>query len=95
MKFIFPQNYNFTTKLFGLLDYPTAIFNFIWWFIVFIITKIFITDLLTKIIVFIITCFPILLISLFGFHQENIIYVFKYLLIFYKNPKLYLYKKDK
>ena len=95
MKFIFPQNYNFNTKLFGLLDYPTAILNFIWWFIIFIITKIFVTDLLTKITIFIITCFPILLISLVGFHQENIIYVFKYLLIFYKKPKLYLYKKDK
>ena len=54
MKFIFPQNYNFNTKLFGILDYPTAIFNFIWWIIIFIITKIFILDLLTKIIIFII-----------------------------------------
>jgi len=93
MKFIFPQNYNFNTKLFGLLDYPTAIFNFIWWIIIFIITKLFIKDLFIKIIFFIITCFPILLISLFGFNQENIIYVFKYLIIFYKNTKLYLYKK--
>lgn len=94
MKFIFPQNYHFNTKLFGLLDYPTAIFNFIWWIIIFIITKLFVTDLLTKIIIFIITCFPILLISLFGFHQENIIYVFKYLFIFYKNTKLYIYNKN-
>ena len=93
MKFIFPQNYNFNTKLFGLLDYPTAIFNFICWIIIFIITKLFIKDLFIKIIFFIITCFPILLISLFGFNQENIIYVFKYLIIFYKNTKLYLYKK--
>lgn len=94
MKFIFPQNYHFNTKLFGLLDYPTAIFNFIWWLIIFIITKFFITDLLTKIIIFIITCFPILLISFIGFQQENIIYVFRYLFIFYKSNKIYLYKKD-
>lgn len=94
MKFIFPQNYRFRPKLFGLFDYPTAIFNFIWWIIIFCITKLFSFDLLTKFIIFIITCFPILLISLFGFHQENIIYVFHYLLIFYKSPKLYLYKKD-
>lgn len=94
MKFIFPQNYNFNTKLFGLLDYPTVIFNFILWFIIFIITKIFIIDLMTKIIIFIIICFPILLISLFGFQQENIIYVFKYLFIFYKSNKIYLYKKS-
>ena len=94
MKFIFPQNYNFNTKLFGLLDYPTAIFNFIWWIIIFIITKLFISYLLTKIIIFIITCFPILLISILGVHQENIVYVFKYLFSFYKNNKIYLYKKD-
>ena len=93
MKFIFPQNYNFHSKLFGLLDYSTAIFNFVCWFIVFIFTKLFISDLFTKIILFIIVCFPIFLISCLAFHQENIIYVFHYLFVFYKKPKLYLYKK--
>lgn len=93
MKFIFPQNYNFKTKLFGLLDYPTVIFNILLWIFVFIITKIIIKDLIIKIIIFIIFCFPIFLISLFGFNQENIIYVFKYLFLFYKKPKLYLFKK--
>ena len=94
MKFIFPQNYRFQTKLFGFIDYPTAILNFIWWFIIFIITKILMLDLFTKIIVFIITCFPVLLISLFGFRQENILYVFRYLFSFLKSHKIYLYKKD-
>ena len=94
MKFIFPQNYRFHTKLFGMLDYPTAFFNFIWWCIIFIITKIFLVDLLTKIIIFIITCFPIFLISLFGFQQENILYVLYYLFIFLKSHKIYLYKKS-
>ncbi len=94
MKFIFPQNYRFQTKLFGFIDYPTAILNFIWWFIIFIITKILMLDLFTKIIVFIITCFPVLLISLFGFRQENILYVFRYLFSFWKSHKIYLYKKD-
>ena len=60
MKFIFPQNYNFNTKLFGVLDYPTAIFNFIWWIIVFIITNLFVLDLLTKIIIFIVTCLSLI-----------------------------------
>lgn len=93
MKFIFPQNYNFNSKLFGLLDYPTAILNFSWWFIIFIVTKLFISELLIKIIFFIITCFPLLLISLFGFHQENIIFVLRYLFVFFKSTKIYLYKK--
>ena len=94
MKFIFPQNYRFQTKLFGFIDYQTAILNFVWWFIIFLITKIFMLDLFTKIIIFIITCFPVLLISLFGFQQENILYVFRYLFLFWKSHKIYLYKKD-
>lgn len=94
MKFIFPQNYRFHSKLFGLFDYPTAIFNVIWWCIIFLVTKILIRDLLLKIIIFIITCFPIFLISLFGFQQENILYVFSYLFIFWKSHKIYLYKKN-
>ena len=63
MKFIFPQNYHFHTKLFGLLDYPTAILNFCWWIIMFLITKILPFPLLDKLIFFIITCFPLFLIS--------------------------------
>ena len=93
MKFIFPQNYNFNTKLFGILDYQTTIFNIICWFIIILIAKILKLNLLSKIILFIIICFPILLISMFGFYQENIIYVFKYILKFYTNPQIYLYKK--
>lgn len=93
MKFIFPQNYNFKTKLFGLLDYPTVIFNFIFFIIIFIFTKLFIHDLFTKIIIFIVTCFPIFLISCVAFHQENIVYVLIYLFKFYKNDKIYIYRK--
>ena len=92
MKFIFPQNYNFNFKLFGFFDSKTFIFNIVWWFIIFLFTNIF-SDLLNKIIFFIIFCFPILLISLFGINQENILYVFKYIFIFTISPKIYLYKK--
>ena len=92
MKFIFPQNYNFNFKIFGFLDYKTIVFNFIYFFIIFIFTNIF-SDLLFKIIFLIIFYLPILLISLFGFNQENIIYVFEYLFLFFKRPKYYLYKK--
>lgn len=92
MKFIFPQNYNFNFKLFGFLDYKTLFFNLIWWLIIFLISNLFF-DLLFKIVFFIIFCFPILLISLFGFNQENILYVFKYIFLYYKKPKIYLYNK--
>lgn len=94
MKFVFPQNYNFHTKLFGFIDYPTAILNICWWFLIFIVTKLLVQDLLIKIIVFILTCFPVFLLSIFGFHQENILYVLRYLFIFLKSNKLYLFKKE-
>lgn len=94
MKFIFPQNYSFNTKLFGLIDYQTAILNLCCLVIVFIITSLLKLNLFSKIIIFIITCFPILLISIFGIHQENILYVFCYIFNFIKRPKIYLYQKD-
>ena len=31
MKFIFPQNYNFKNKLFGIIDYSSLIFNIIFY----------------------------------------------------------------
>ena len=37
MKFIFPQNYKFNTKIFGLINYQTAILNVIWDSLVFLI----------------------------------------------------------
>ena len=92
MKFIFPQNYNFSFKLFGFLDYKAIFLNLIWWLIIFFISNIF-SDLLFKVVFFIIFCFTVLLISLFGFNQENIFYVLKYIFLYFKNPKIYLYKK--
>ena len=37
MKFIFPQNYNFKNKLFGIIDYSSLIFNIIWDLIIFLL----------------------------------------------------------
>ena len=93
MKYIFPQNYNFKTKFLGLVDYSTAIFNVVCWIIIFLITKLFNFNLITTFTFFIVTCFPILLVSTFGFHQENIIYVFRYIFVYLKSNKIYLYKK--
>lgn len=33
MKFIFPQNYNFKNKLFGIIDYTNLFLNIIWNFL--------------------------------------------------------------
>ena len=41
MKFIFPQNYNFKTKLFGVIDYSTIFLNLFWDIFVLIFIQIF------------------------------------------------------
>lgn len=93
MKFIIPQNYNFKNKIFGVIDYSTAIFNVVWYVVIFGILQLFFTDWNIKIFLLISFCFPITLFSLVGFNGEPIIYVLKYLLKYILKPKLYLYKK--
>ena len=93
MKFIFPQNYNFKNKLFGVLDYNTVIANIIWALIILIFINIFFQNLNIKIFLFIIFCFSFLLLSIFGFNGENILYVFSYIFKFAVKQKIYFYNK--
>lgn len=93
MKFIFPQNYDFKNKLFGVIDYSTAFVNLLWYGIVFILINLIFKDLTFKIFIFIVLCFPLLLFSFAGFNGENILYVFSYITHFIIKPKLFLYKK--
>ncbi len=92
MKFIFPQNYNFKSKLFGIIDYNIIILNLIWDFIVFIFINFF-NNLNIKIFLFFIFCFPLLLFSFSGFNGENIFYVFKYIFYFLFKQKLLFFLK--
>ena len=93
MKFIFPQNYDFNTKLFGLIDYTTAILNVIWSGFILLLVNIFFNSLNVKIFIFIIFSFPVLLFSIIGINGENIIYVASYLIKYFLKQKLYLYEK--
>ncbi len=93
MKFIFPQNYNFNNKLFGSIDYSTAIFNIIWISLITSILNIFFTSISLKIFIGITLCFPLLLLSFIGFNGENILSVFSYLFRFIFKQKLFLYNK--
>ncbi len=92
MKFIFPQNYNFNSKLLGFIDYSTAILNAVWFAFVFCLVNIIFSNLNIRIVLFIVLCFPVLLFSIIGFNHENIIYVFLYISKYVRRPKLYLYK---
>lgn len=92
MKFIFPQNYNFSSKFLGFIDYSTAIINILWFVFIFCILNILFSSLQLKIFLFIILCFPFLIFSIVGFNHENILYVMFYILKFLNSPKTYLYK---
>lgn len=92
MKFIFPQNYNFKSKLFGIIDYSTIFLNLFWDLFVFIFINFF-NNLNIKIFLFFVLCFPLLLFSFSGFNGENIIYVIIYIFKFLLKPKLLLFKK--
>lgn len=94
MKFIIPQNYDFKNKLLGFMDYTTAIFNVVWALLVFIVVNTIPIAINFKIGIFIVFYFPLLLFSFFGFNNENIIYVFRYIIKFVINSKVYFYVKD-
>lgn len=93
MKFIFPQNYDFKSKLFGVIDYSTIFLNLFWNLFVFIFINFF-NNLNIKIFLFFIFSFPIFLFSISGFNGEKITYVFKYIFIFLFKQKLLFYQKN-
>ena len=94
MKFIFPQNYNFKNKIFGVIDYTTAFVNLIWYVIVFLLINLIFKSINIKVFLFILLCFPLFLFSFSGFHGENIILVIRYLFKFIFRQKLYFYSKN-
>ena len=89
MKFIFPQNYNFKNKLFGFIDYSTAILNILWYVFMFAVVDLLFVDITVKVAVFIVFALPLFLFSLLGFNHENILYVVAYMYMFIKNRKIY------
>jgi len=94
MKFIFPQNYNFRGKLFGFLDYSSAILISIIGFILYIFINFFNFNFSFKFAIFIILFLPVLLLSIVGFNNESLFYVITYITHFLFNPKIYCFKKS-
>ena len=95
MNFIFPSNYAFKNKLFGIIDYTTAIVNLIWYIFIFAVVNIFFNSINIKVFLFIILCLPFFIFSIAGIHKENIISVIIYISKFFKNSKIYFYDKTK
>ena len=93
MKFIFPQNYDFKNKLFGIIDYPTLFVNIVWFLLIFLICNFLFASINVKIFVFICFSLPLLPFSFSGFNGENFIYVFIYMYKFIIKQKLFFYQK--
>ena len=93
MKFIFPSNYAFRNKLFGIIDYTTAIVNLIWYIFIFCLVNLIFQNTSIKVFIFISLCFTVFLFSILGFKNENIINILSYIIKFYKNRNIYFYKK--
>ena len=93
MKFIFPKNYDFKSKLFGVFDYFTIIIDIIYSLFIFSICNVIFNDIYIKIFIIFSLCFPIILLSIFGLNNENIFLVLLYIFKYFFKPKLYLYNK--
>lgn len=94
MKFIFPKNYNFKSKLFGFIDYSTALIDVVLGTLIFFITNLLFKNINLKIYFFVGLFFPILLFSILGVQKESFLNVLFYIIKFFKNQNVYLYKKD-
>lgn len=94
MKFIFPQNYNFKNKLFGVIDYTTAIINILWFIFIIFISSIIFKNWNIRIFLIITFCFPLFLFSFVGFNNENILHVLSYLFSYIIKQKIYFYSKN-
>lgn len=93
MNFIIPKNYKFKPKLFGLIDYQTAVLNSIWAGILYVIANIIFSSLTTKVYFGIGLFVPFLLFTIIGVNHESIVSVLIYIFKFYKSQKIYVYKK--
>lgn len=92
MKFTFPRNYKYKNKIFGIIDYSTAIINIIFYLIVYFLIKLLFKKIQIKIFLFVLICFPCFLLSIVNNEKENIFSIIKYFIKYLKSKKIYLYK---
>lgn len=93
MNFVFPSNYNFKNKLFGLIDYTTAIINVVWYIFSFCLVNLFFSDLNFRILFFSVLAIPFFIFSIINNRNESILIVLTYIFKFFYSPKLYFYRK--
>ena len=93
MRFIFPQNYKFNKKIFGLIDAQTAVISAIWAGIMYLLVNFIFKSLYIKIFSFIVTVFPVIIFSIVGFNGENIVNVVIYMVKFMMRRRIMFYSK--
>ena len=93
MKFIFPQNYNYNYKIFGLIDYKNGLLIAIWSGLIFLMLNILFKSLNIKIFLFIILVLPIAIFSIVGVNGESIIDTSAYMSKFILRQKILFYSK--
>ncbi len=94
MHFVFPQNYNFHSKLFGVFNYTSLVFDAFLAIFLFAFSNLLFEELEIKILFFIGLYLPIFLLSFIGVHNESIFSVFLVLYQFIKNRHIYFYSKS-
>ena len=92
MKFIFPKNYKYKNKIFGMFDYSTAIINLIFYIVVYFFINFFFIKVQLKIFLFILICFPCFLLSVINGDNENIFSLIKIFIKYLKSRKIYIFK---
>lgn len=93
MLFIFPKNYNLSSKFLGIIDYLSLFFNLMWQIFIFCLSNLLFNNITIKISLFIAFCLPLLILSITGMSNESIFFMLYYLVKFIFSNKIYLFNK--
>lgn len=93
MKFIFPKNYKYRLKFLGFIDYFTGIVDLVIGLIIYLILLLIVKNIEVRIYIFISLYSPIILFSVLGIGNENILNVVRYMFKYLVKQKVYLYGK--
>ena len=92
-RYIIPTNYNIKPKFLGIIDYKVLIIMIVFSIIVFKIMTFFSLNLIRKVQIILAVNVPVIISSV-NLEEQNLIYIFKYFILYLFSPKLYLYFKD-
>lgn len=93
-KYIFPLNYQYSAKLFGIFDYKSLLPFSIYSALLLFLLSLFPIDFFLSAGIFIILALPPFLLLSTGIHNQPAIPYLLAVYHFHKNSKLYLYKND-